>query len=105
MLLLFFSFCSDPSGQILRVCDQINQQGLHLDQQPAQTGNIPDPTFSGSVTNIVQPHNMNPNFQPNFQPIPIVQQQQQQQLQQPQQQPFSSTSTINQFNFLLHKIY
>lgn len=81
----FHSLYSDPSGPILQICDQINQQGLHPNQQSAQASNLPEPTFSGSVSNIVQPHNTNPNFPPNFQP----QQQQQQPLTQPQQ-PFSS---------------
>lgn len=71
----------DPSGQILRICDQINQQNIHPDQQP--TSNLPDPTFSGSVTNIAQPHN--PNFQPNFQSVPLIQQQPQLPQQQTQQ--------------------
>lgn len=82
---------SDPSGPILRICDQINQQSLHPDQQTGPL--LPDPTFSGSVTNVVQPHN-------TFQTIPLVQQQQQQQL---PQQPFSSILIIDSFSCLSHQ--
>lgn len=84
----FFGGELDPSGQILRICDQISQQNIHPDQQPPQINNVPE--FSGSVTNIAQPHS--PNFQPNFQSVPLVQQQLPQQ-QQPQQQPISSILT------------
>lgn len=77
-----FLLYADPSGQMLRICDQINQQNIHPDQQPAQASNLFAPTSSGSVSNIVQPHNPNPILQPTFQTAPSL-----------QQQPFSSTFT------------
>lgn len=63
-------FSTDPSGQILSLCEQINRQGSH----PDPVSNLPAPTSSGFVTNNVQPH---PSFNPSFQQSPQVQQQQQ----------------------------
>lgn len=89
---LFWSH-SDTNGQILRICDQIAQQNLHSDQQPpAQITNLPEPTFSGSVTNVAPPHN--PTFQPNFQSVPLIQQQQQLSQQPQLQQAISSKLTF-----------
>lgn len=58
---------SDPTGQILQVCDQINRQSSHSESPPV-VNNLPGPTSSGFVqthtgqtsssfgSNNVQPH-------------------------------------------------
>lgn len=61
---------TDPCGQILSLCDQMNRQSPVI--APPQISNLPAPTSTGFVTNRAQPY----NFNPNFQQIPTGQQQQ-----------------------------
>lgn len=72
-----FAESSDPSGQILQLCDQINRQGPRSDPPPPppQVNNLPGPTSSGFVTNNVQPSH---NFAPSFAPPAVAQPQPQQ---------------------------